>query len=277
MEFSVSEVLSPIVDALVVYALDVAGALAILVLGYLLAGWATRLIREQAAKTSLLDPTIGIALGKVARVGILTLTLIAVLNRVGVPTASLLAVLGTAGLTISLALQGMLRNVAAGAMLLTLRPFGVGDSVKVGGCEAVVDEIGLFLTRLHTFDNIAVAIPNHEIWGSEIRNYSQNRTRRLDLVFDIGYEDDIAAALRLAREVLASDSRVLSEPEALVAVGELADSSVRLYVRPWVNVSDVLATRLGLTRRVKERFDEAGISIPFPQRDVHLYKQHAVA
>ena len=173
MEFSVSEVLSPIVDALVVYALDVAGALAILVLGYLLAGWATRLIREQAAKTSLLDPTIGIALGKVARVGILTLTLIAVLNRVGVPTASLLAVLGTAGLTISLALQGMLRNVAAGAMLLTLRPFGVGDSVKVGGCEAVVDEIGLFLTRLHTFDNIAVAIPNHEIWGSEIRNYSK--------------------------------------------------------------------------------------------------------
>lgn len=155
--------------------------------------------------------------------------------------------------------------------MLVLRPFKVGDYVDFG-TAGIVDEIGIFVTRMHTVDNIAMTVPNSKIWGSVIMNYAQNDTRRIDMVFAIGYRDDMDKALCSIREVISAEPRFLSEPEPLVAVAELADSSVNIYARPWVRQADFFATKLDFTRRVKERFDAEGVSIPFPQRDVHLYQ-----
>jgi small conductance mechanosensitive channel len=258
------------INLLIHYGLNALAAVVTLIAGWLAAGWIGRSVRRRAEKATLLDPTLAIIMGKLSRALVLMLTLIAVLNYFGVQTASLIALLGAAGLAIGLALQGALSNVASGIMLLVLRPFKVGDYVDFGNA-GIVDEIGIFVTRMHTLDNIAMTVPNSKIWGSVIMNYAQNETRRVDMVFGIGYRDDMEKAVRIIREVIAADPRFLSEPEPLVAVAELADSSVNIYARPWVRRTDFFAAKLDFTRRVKERFDAEGVSIPFPQRDVHLY------
>lgn len=264
------------VNMLVSYGLNALAAVVTLVIGWTIAGWAGRSVRVRLEKSTTLDPTLAIIVGKLCRLLILLLTLIAVLNYFGIQTASIIALLGAAGLAVGLALQGALSNVAAGIMLLVLRPFKVGDLVDIG-FTGTVDEIGIFVTRMHTLDNIAMTVPNAQIWGSAIKNFAHNPTRRIDMVFGIGYGDDMGKAVRLIHEVIAGDERFLKDPEPLVAVAELGDSAVNIYARPWVNRADYFATKLDFTRKVKERFDAEGISIPFPQRDVHLFQQQATA
>lgn len=252
------------------FGLRALGGLALLVVGYLLAGFASRRVRRAAQRTERIDPTLTPVIAKVTWLGIMILTLIAVLHQFGVQTTSLIALLGAIGLAIGLALQGALGNVAAGVILLALRPFEVGDTVEVGGETLVVDEISLLTTRAHTVDNVYAMLPNSSVWGSAIKNFSRNPQRRIDLVVGIGYGDPIDKALAVLRDLLAADERILEQPEPFLGVGELGESSVDLLVRPWVRTSDFLAVKTGLTRAIKERFDREGISIPFPQRDLHI-------
>jgi small conductance mechanosensitive channel len=155
-----------------------------------------------------------------------------------------------------------------------MRPFKIGDTVEVAGTSGVVDEIGLVLTNLHTFDNVAMYIPNSDIWGTKIMNFTTNDVRRVDMVFGFGYDDDMDQAMQIAREVLNADDRVLQDPEPQIAVTELADSSVNIIVRPWTAKENYWDLKFDITKRIKERYDEAGLNIPYPQRDVHVFQQN---
>lgn len=258
------------IDFLINLGINAVAAVAILVAGWLVAAWAQRTVRKRAARSPVIDATLAMVLGKIARILVLIVTVIAVLNQFGVQTASLIALLGTAGLAIGLALQGALSNVAAGILLLVLRPFRVGDFVEFASTSGSVDEIGLFVTRMHTPDNVGLIVPNSQIWGSAIKNYAQNDTRRIDLTFGISYGDNMDKAVQLVTDLINADERFLKDPEPLVAVAELADSSVNIYARPWVRREDFFAAKLDLIRKVKERFDSEDISIPFPQHEVHM-------
>lgn len=158
-------------------------------------------------------------------------------------------------------------------MLLTFRPFEVGDFVEVGGSEGSVKEVGIFTCLLVTGDNIEICVPNSAIFGETIKNYSANDTRRIDLVIGVGYDDDLGVAIQTCLDVLAADPRVLEDPDPYVAVAELGESSVSLCVRPWVNRADFFSTKTDLLRTLKENLEATGCSIPYPQRDVHLYQQ----
>ncbi len=262
-----------IAEVVVPYGLNIVGAIVILIIGWLIAGWAGRRVRKSCEKSERIDKTLTPILSQTVKVLILIATVIAVLNRFGVETTSLVALLGVAGLAVGLALQGTLSNFSAGVMLMLFRPFNVGDAVNISGVMGVVDEIGLFSTKMHTFDNIFMIIPNTNIWGANISNFSTNPTRRIDMVFGISYTDDINKAMKIIHEALEADERVLKDPAPMVAVGELGDSSVDIFVRPWSKASDLWPTRFALIKDIKERFDKEGISIPFPQRDVHLFQE----
>lgn len=249
---------------------DLVAAIVILVVGWVVAGWAGSLVRRAAERSGRLDRTVVTLLGRLARWIVLAFTVIAVLGRFGVQTTSLVALLGAAGLAVGLALQGALSNVAAGVLLLALRPFRVGDAVDIAGTAGVVDDMGLFVTRLTSFDGVPMHVPNSSVWGKAISNFSQAERRRTDLVVGVGYGDDIAGALETLRSLAKGDSRVLADPEPMAAVDSLGDSSVNLLLRYWTAAGDFYATKLDLTRALKERFDAEGISIPFPQRDLHV-------
>ncbi len=261
-----------VAEVIIPYGLNIVGAIVILIIGWLIAGWASKRVRKACDKSERIDMTLTPILSQTVKVVILLVTVIAVLNRFGVETTSLVALIGVAGLAVGLALQGTLSNFSAGVMLMLFRPFNVGDAVNISGVMGVVDEIGLFSTKMHTFDNIYMVIPNTNIWGANISNFSTNPTRRVDMVFGISYTDDIDKAMKIIREALNADERVLKDPEPMVAVGELGDSSVDLFVRPWTKASDLWPTRFALIKDIKERFDKEGVSIPFPQRDVHFYQ-----
>lgn len=268
-----AEVTETLIPLLADYGLQVLGALIVLIAGWIIAKWASSRVAKATAKTERIDDTLGPVFVKTTRIVLLTITVLIVLGQFGVETASIIAVLGTIGLAIGLALQGTLSNIASGILLLVLRPFNVGDVVDIGGSLGVVDEIGLFVTEMNTFNNVAITMPNSKIWGGKIENYTRNNTRRVDLEFGIHYDDDINKAMEIIKEVLNSDERVLAEPESLIAVGTLADSSVNILVRPWTQTENVWPLRFDLLKRIKERFDEEGITIPFPQRDVHMFQE----
>ena len=250
--------------------LDLVAAAVILILGWIVAGWAGAVVRRAAARSGRLDETVTTVLGRLARWTVLAFTVIAVLGRFGVQTTSLVALLGAAGLAVGLALQGALSNVAAGVLLLALKPFRVGDAVDIGGTAGVVDDMGLFVTRLTSFDGVPLFLPNSSVWGKQLSNYSHAGRRRNDLIVGIGYGDDVARALAVLQELVAGEERALEDPAPLVAVESLGDSSVNLLLRYWTAPGDFFATKLDMTRAVKERFDAEGISIPFPQRDLHV-------
>lgn len=261
---------SAIIALVVRYGLNVLGAILILVIGWWLAGFAARRVRKVAVDSPRIDTSLAGIMAQGTRIAILVLTVIAVLNRFGVQTASMVAVLGAAGLAVGLALQGTLSNVASGVILLSVRPFKVGDGVNIGDTFGVVTEIALFETRLRTFDGLAVHMPNSQVWSDKIINLSENDIRRVDLVFGIGYGDNIEQAFGIIQEIITADERVLSEPAPLIAVDALGDNAVNIIARPWTATADHFQTGLDLRKRVKERFDEAGISFPFPQRDLHI-------
>ncbi len=261
------------VDLGIDYGLDVLGALAILVAGSMVAGWARRSVLRVLNRAPRVDETLKPVIASIVRYGILVFVLIAVLAQFGVQTTSIIALLGAAGLAVGLALQGTLQNIAAGIMLLFLRPFRVGDYIDAEGLSGTVGEIGLFTTHLRTYDGIYLEAPNAKLWNRAILNYSRVEARRLDIVVGISYDDDIDKALAVLLELLTSDARVNAEPAPQVLVKELADSSVNLDLRCWVDAGDYWGLLFDLNKAVKQRLDAEGISIPFPQRDVHLFEE----
>lgn len=257
------------IPILVDYGLEVIGAFVILILGWAASNWFAARVRRYLDRSQRLDATLIPIFTTGTKVIILVITVLAVLNQFGVETTSIIAVVGAAGLAIGLALQGTLSNIASGMMLLILRPFNIGDTIVVGNTTGIVDEIGLFVTEMHTFDNIYVVFPNSKVWGDKIENYTRNSTRRADMVFGIHYNDNIDQAKQIIKEEFDKDERVLAEPEPIIVVGQLADSSVNIHARPWTQTENLWPLRWDLTKRIKERFDEVGITIPFPQRDIH--------
>lgn len=257
------------VEQLVDLGLNVVAAIAILIVGWVVADWVEKVVRGATKRNEKLDATLVAVTSRVARWAVLVFTIIAVLDRFGVQTASLVALLGAAGLAIGLALQGALSNVAAGVMILGLRPFRIGDAVDIGGTVGAVEDVGLFITKMRTFDGVPVFMPNGRIWGNEIKNFSRADRRRIDLTIGVGYGDDLDHALGVLAQIVAAEPRILVEPEPVLKVDSLGESSVDLLVRVWALPADFLATKMDLTKTIKQRFDAEGISIPFPQRDVH--------
>lgn len=253
----------------VTYGLSVIGALIILIVGFWAAGRARKLVERLLGRMHGVDPMLGRFLGNVTRYLIIIVTVLAVLSEFGVQTASLLAVLGTAGLAIGLALQGTLSNVAAGVMLLFLRPFKTGDYIEAGGVSGTVEGISLFTTELATPDNVQIFAPNSDVWSSAIKNYSSKPTRRVEIACGISYDDDIGKAMDVMRKVVAEDERVLPTPEPVFAVKSLGDSSVNVICRVWVKSADFWPFTFDKTREVKEGYDAAGLTIPFPSRTVY--------
>jgi len=243
-------------------------ALVILIVGWFVAGWIEKIVGRALDRFHRIDNTLKPLLRKTVRYAILIFTLLAVLERFGVQTTSLIALLGAAGLALGLALQGTLSDVAAGFMLLLLRPFHIGDTIHIGDQVGTVREIGLFQTYMITPDMIFLSMPNSKIFGSPIINYSREPTRRLNITVGIDYADDIDKAQQIALELLHNDPRILKEPPPVVPVGELGESSVNLIVRGYVAAGDYWNTLFDLQKAVKLAFDKAGISIPFPQQTV---------
>lgn len=251
------------------YALPVLFAVLILVIG----AWIARMIRGAIRKVMLrrgVDPIIIGFVSNFLYIGLLVFVVLAALERVGVRTTSFVAVIGAAGLAIGLALQGALANFAAGFLMVIYRPFKKGDYVEAGDAAGIVDEIQVFTTILNTPDNRRVIVPNSKIMGDNITNYSAQETRRLDLTFGVGYSDDIAKVKTVLRQIAEADERVLKDPAPQVVLDELADSSVNFILRVWVKSADYWGFRFDTMEAVKLAFDREGISIPFPQRDVHL-------
>jgi len=198
--------------------------------------------------------------------------IIAAINQIDVQTTSLIAVMGAAGLAIGLALQGSLANFAAGVLIVMFRPYRVGDFVEAAGIAGVVLEVQILTTILKTGDNKQIIVPNGQIMSSIITNYSANETRRVDMTIGVSYDDDLDKVRSTLQELVNADDRIHKDPECLIAVSALADSSVNFAVRPWVNTADYSSVMFDLTEAIKKRFDKEGISFPFPQQDVHLYK-----
>jgi small conductance mechanosensitive channel len=211
-------------------------------------------------------------IGSIASAALLLFVIIASLDMLGVNTTSLIAMLGAAGLAVGLALQGSLQNFASGVLLIIFRPFQVGNYIDAGGVSGTVEKITIFNTIMLTPDNREIIVPNAAVYGGTITNFSARATRRIDLVFGIGYGDDVKKARDIMAQTMESDERILKDPAPTVAVSELADSSVNFVVRPWVNASDYWDVKWDLTEKIKLAFDEQGVSIPFPQMDVHTDK-----
>lgn len=276
MEFDVAAIMADLRTLIAAWGLKVIGALAVFIVGRIIAGWARRLVRRGLERAGF-DPTLTPFLGNLVYAALLTLVILSAAGVLGINTSSFIAVLGAAGLAVALAFQGTLSNFSSGVMLLTFRPFQVGDFVEIAGEAGTVKEIGVFVSVLATPDNIRITVPNSKISDAIIKNYSAFENRRIDLVMGVGYDDDLNTALQVCRKVITADARVLEDPAPVVAVHELGDSSVNLVVRPWVKGSDYWATRWDLTKALKEEIEGAGLSIPYPQRDVHLFQQKGAA
>ena len=253
------------------YGLQVLGAIATLIIGM----WIAKLLAKSFSKVLTkreVDQTLVKFFVSLVRIALIVFVIISAAAQVGIQTASFVAVIGAAGLAIGFALQGSLSNLAAGVMLIIFKPVKVGDYIEGGGASGSVESVGIFITTLLTPDNKVVYIPNSTLTGGNITNYSAMDTRRVDMVFGIGYTDDIDKAKNVIQSVLNNDSRILKDPAPQVVVSELADSSVNFNVRPWVNKADYWGVYFDTTEQIKKKFDEQNISIPFPQRDVHMYQ-----
>lgn len=270
MEESARQISDQVLALVASYGLNVLGAVVVLVVGLIAAGWAKRTVQRMLRRTGKVDDTLQGFLGSLVKYAVVAFTVIAVLQQFGVEATSLVAIFGAAGLAIGLALQGTLSNVAAGVMLLLFRPFRVGDFIDAGGHAGTVKIVSLFTTELATPDNVQIIIPNAAIWGTAIKNFSFNDTRRVDLLMGIDYGDNIDTAMATINRVIGEEPRILSDPESQVAVSELADSSVNLVVRVWVNAADYWGVYFDLTKKLKEQLEADGLSIPFPQSVVHM-------
>lgn len=274
--FDPAATLDAIAALVIPWGLKVVGAVLVFLVGRWIAGLlrrATRRALERAQVDVMLRPFLARTVYWLS----LAVVVVAVLNLFGIQTASVVALLGAAGLAVGLAFQGALSNLAAGIMLLVFRPFEVGDHVEVGGADGKVVETGLFSTALDTRQNVRVLVPNGRIFGQTLTNYSANPIRRVDMVVGVDYGDDLDVARRTLERILAEDDRVMDDPAPVVAVAELGGSSVDLAVRPWCHTGEHLKLRFDLTRRIKDEIEGAGCSFPYPQRDIHLFREPAPA
>ncbi len=270
MDTTISPEIHALIQTGISFGLEIAAALAILALGWWLATRVQKLILRTLDRLPRMDTTLKPFISSVARYAIIAITLVAVLARLGIQTTSIIAVLGAAGLAIGLALQGTLQNIAAGIMLLLLRPFKVDDYIDAGGIAGTVNEIGLFTTDMTTYDGVYRSVPNASLWNTSILNYSRLPTRRMDIPVGIAYEDDVEKAMALLLDHIKQDNRVLAEPAPQVLVTGLGASSVDLTLRCWSQRTDFWTLKFEFNKNAKLWLDAAGISIPFPQRDVHL-------
>jgi|TARA_R110002096_G_scaffold379_5_gene2304 small conductance mechanosensitive channel len=253
-----------------VYGLKVIAALAIFFIGKVIAKTVKSTISKAMIKAKS-DPILISFSSNMVYVALLAFIVVAALGQLGIQTTSFIAIVGAAGLAVALALQGSLSNFAAGVLMIIFRPFKQGDFIEGAGVAGIVEAVHIFNTVMRTGDNKTIIIPNSGLMNGNIINYTTKPTRRIDLIYGIGYDDDLKKAKAVLEDILQSDERILKDPAPLVAVHALADSSVNFAVRPWVNSADYWAVTFDLNERVKLRFNAEGISIPFPQRDVHLH------
>ncbi|MCK4536124.1 MAG: mechanosensitive ion channel [Desulfuromonadales bacterium] len=249
-------------------------AIIILFVGYVAAKFLAGLIRGVMEKREL-DPVLASFTGSLVNAAVITFAVVAALNQLGVQTTALIAIIGAAGLAVGLALKDTLGNFAAGVMILLFKQFRAGDFIEAAGVLGVVETLGIFSTQLKTGDNKTIFVPNGKLIGDNIINYSMKGNRRLDLVIGVSYEADLSQTKQILEEILAADERVLPDPSPTIGVLELADNSVNFAVRPWVDNSNYWGLHFDLHETIKNRFDEAGIGIPYPQQDVHLYQVEA--
>lgn len=259
----------------VAYSFSVLGAIILLIAGYVVAGVAERSAYAAMGRVSGFDETLRQFFSKAVRYAVLVFVGVTVLAQFGVQTASIIAALGAAGLAIGLALQGTLQNIAAGIMILVLRPFRVGEFIAADSVSGGVQEVGLFATELKTFDGIYVLVPNSQLWNTAVTNFSRNPTRSTDISTGVGYDDDLDLAMETIRDLVQADDRVLDEPAPVVFVAELADSSVILTVRYWTASADWFSAKLHFRKAIKGALEAKGISIPFPQREVRVLGETA--
>jgi len=253
------------------YLWQIAGALLIFVIGKWFARKLTVVLGKLLARQQV-DETLIRFLDNIVYYALLVVVIMAAVDRLGVDTTSFLAIFGAAGLAIGLALKDSLGNIASGVMLVFFRPFRIGDAVTAGGVTGKIESISVFNTVFLTFDNQRMIVPNGQITNGVITNINANFTRRIDLVFGISYGDNILTAKAIFKNVLATDPRILEDPVPQIVVSELANSSVNFFVRPWVKTEDYWSVRYDMIEKIKLALDEAGISIPFPQTDVHLHQ-----
>jgi len=252
------------------YSLNIVGAILIFIVGKWLSRRIANILAKILAKNNV-DQTLVNFLANLTYYTLFVLAIVAAAGRLGINTTSFLTIIGAAGLAVGLALKDSLSNFAAGVMLVLFRPFAIGDVVSVAGITAKVENINIFNTHFCSPDNQLIIVPNNKIISDIITNINAKNTRRIDLVVGISYSDDMARTREILAGLAKDDSRVLTDPAPIIAVAELADSSVNLVFRPWVKTADYWDVRFDLTEKIKNALDAAGISIPFPQQDVHLF------
>lgn len=254
------------------WGINIVMAIVIFIIGRIIVSLLLSIFRRIMAKSKYDEMLINFVESILSAI-LMLFVIVASLDQLQVDTTSLVAIVGAAGLAIGLSLQDSLKNFAAGVMLLVFKPFSKGNFVEAAGISGIVQNIGIFTTTMTSLDNKEIIIPNGKIYSDNIVNYSAKETRRCDMTFGIGYDDDLLKAKNILRELVDEEERIMKEPECLIGVAELGDSSVNFTVRPWVKASDNLAVRLAFTEAVKLRFDAEGISIPYPQMDVHFFKE----
>ena len=262
-------ILTKCADFLTAYGFKIVGAILILIIGRMAAGFLSKLVNKAMTKAKQ-DPLLISFTENLSYVGMMVFVVLAALGILKIPVVSFVSVLAAAGLAIGLALQGSLSNFAAGVLMIIFKPIRVGDFVEVGGVLGKVQEIQIFNTILNSPDNIRVIVPNSQVTGGSIRNYSTNSTRRVDLVIGVSYEDDLKKAREVIEKVLTADDRILKDPAPTIAVSALADSSVNFAVRPWVKTEHYWDVYFDATEKIKVALDKSNITIPFPQRDIHV-------
>ena len=268
-------IMTKAMELLTLYGLKIVAAIVVFIVGRFVARILSNTTKKVMTRKNI-DLAIVSFITSLAYIALMTFVILAALGQLGIQTTSFIAVIGAAGLAIGLALQGSLANFAAGFLMIIFRPFKVGDVIDAAGVLGSVEEIQVFTTQLKTADNKTIIIPNAKLTADNIINYSTKPTRRVDLVFGIGYSDDIDKAKRVISEVLAEDERILKDPPPTIGVIELGDSSVNFAVRPWVDSANYWNVFFDTNEKMKKRFDKEGISIPFPQRDVHVYEQKSL-
>lgn len=256
------------------WGLRILAAALIFFIGRWIARLITKTIRNLMEKKEV-DPALTSFTTSLLYAFLLIMVVMAAISKLGIQTTGLIAVLGAAGLAVGLALQGSLSNFAAGVLIIIFRPFKIGDVIDAGGALGVVEEIGILVTEMKSPDNKKIIVPNGGIMSGNITNITAKDTRRCDMAFGVGYSDDLDKTQDILMEMLKADERVLEDPAPVVVVAELGDSSVNFKVRPWVKKEDYWGVFFDMQKAVKQRFDKEGISIPFPQRDVHLFQESA--
>jgi small conductance mechanosensitive channel len=268
---NIDQIMDQLPSLIITYGTQLVMAIVIFLIGKWVAKAVSNAVVKGMNKKDV-DRTISSFIGNLIYCGLFAFVIIAALGQLGIQTASFVAIIGAAGLAVGFALQGSLSNFASGVLLILFRPIRSGDFVEAAGEAAVVDQIGIFSTTMKTGDNKVIIVPNSNIMGGNITNYSLEATRRIDLVIGIGYDADIRKAKEVLEDIINKEERVLKEPGTIIGVAELADSSVNFVVRPWVNSGDYWPTKFALLETIKIRFDAEHISIPFPQMDIHLQK-----